>query len=66
MAKKVVSIDEGIAWQSMKSMILILAKLLGDEVYIRPVFEVESSEQVIKSLDAVLEGMKKNVKKAAA
>jgi hypothetical protein len=41
-------------------MVNILGRLLGDEVYIRKVIEVESTEPVLKALDAILEGVKQN------
>lgn len=57
MAKRVISAD-GINTTSLQAMVNTLGKLIGDEVYIRKVLEVESSEPVLKALDAVLEGVK--------
>lgn len=64
MAKVIIS-DLEVNGNSLKGMINSLAKMMGDEVYIRTVTEVESSPQVINALNAVLkvnavlEGVKK-------
>ncbi len=63
MPKKVIDINDlGVHLGSLKSTINTLAAMVGDEVYIRPVLEIESSEAVIKALDSVLEGIKKKPK----
>jgi hypothetical protein len=59
MPKRVISID-GVNLTSLQGMVHTLGRLIGSEVYIRKVVEVESTEPVIKALDAVLEGMKQN------
>jgi hypothetical protein len=64
MVKKVIDLDSlGLHLGSLKSMVNTLANMIGDEVYIRPVLEIESSEQVIKALESVLEGVKGKPKK---
>jgi hypothetical protein len=57
MPKRTVSID-GINMTSLQSMLNTLGRLIGDEVYVRKVIEVESSEPVLKALDAIIEGVK--------
>lgn len=57
MAKRVVP-TEGMNITSIVGMVSTLGRLLGDEVYVNKVIEVESSEAVIKALDAILNGMK--------
>jgi hypothetical protein len=64
MAKRVISTD-GENLTSILAMVKSLGRVIGDEVYIRRVMEVESSEPVLKALDAVLEGMKSNQIKEA-
>ncbi len=61
MPKRVIA-TEGINLTSLQGMVNTLGKLIGDEVYIRKVLEVESSEAVLKAVDAVLDGMKRKQK----
>lgn len=64
MPKKVIDVDElGVHVGSLKSIANTLGKLIGDEVYIHPVLEIESSEQVLKALDSVLDGVAKKAHK---
>lgn len=60
MPKRVISSIQGVNLTSLQGMVNILGRLLGDEVYIRKVIEVESTEPVLKALDAILEGVKQN------
>jgi rRNA processing protein Krr1/Pno1 len=57
MAKRVISID-GVNSTSLQGMVNTLGRLIGDEVYMRKVIEIESSESVLKALDTVLEIVK--------
>ncbi len=67
MPKKIIDIDAlGVRINSVKAMVNTLARLIGDEVYVKPVLEVESSQPVLSALDAVLDGMIKKAKKTKA
>jgi hypothetical protein len=57
MAKRVISLD-GVNTTSLLGMVNTLGKLLGDEVYIRKVIEVESSEAVLKAVDVIIDSVK--------
>jgi multidrug efflux pump subunit AcrB len=57
MSKRVISID-GVNTTSLLGMVNSLGRVIGDEVYVREVLEIKSSEIVLKSLDAVLDGVK--------
>lgn len=65
MAKRVIDTTE-LPGGSIKAMANALGKLLGDEVYVRKVMEIESSEAVLKALDAVVEGAKVKARKPRA
>jgi hypothetical protein len=67
MPKRVIDVTSlGVHSNSLKAMINTLAGMLGDEVYVRPVLEVESSEQVLRALDAIIEGVKSKQKSKPA
>jgi hypothetical protein len=59
MAKIVLDqVDGNIDIRSFSAVATALAKVLGDEVYIRKSVTIESSDAVIKSLETVLAGVK--------
>jgi len=63
MSKRIVKLQGNESQKSLSAMINMLSRIIGDEVYIRPVLEVESSEGVLKALDAVLEGARTKLNK---
>lgn len=65
MAKRTINTDE-LPAGTIKAMANTIGRLMDQEVYVRRVLEIESSEGVIKALDAVIEGVKPKAKKAAA
>ena len=62
--KRVIDIDGlGVNPKSLKAMVSALGNIIGDEVYFRPVLEIQSSENVLKSLDSIIESIKAKSKK---
>lgn len=54
MNKRIIRLDDASKLKSLKAMIETLAKYIVAEVYIRQVIEVESTDQVLKAIDAIL------------
>jgi hypothetical protein len=63
MAKLILDQSDGnVDVRSFNNIANALGKMFGDEVYVRKSITIESSDAVIKSLEAVLTGVKAKAK----
>lgn len=64
MQKITIDIDSlGIDPKSFRAVVGKLADMVGDQVYFSQVLQVESSEEVLNAVSAVVEGVKKRAEK---
>ncbi len=66
MPKKIIDIESlGVGLTTVRAMANTIGRVMGDEVYLKPVLEIESTEPVIKALDAILDGVSRKPKNKA-